>query len=118
MDDDSPRIIEYQSSSHRSGSPRLIRAGASAAVAADIALLAAVFIWNGGRIWGPYLNPPVTVNWAHPIAEGSLVLGVIGLFASGVGLVRSSAVGWGVVAATASAAFLVGAVCVVIFGLL
>jgi hypothetical protein len=36
----------------------LIRVGALTAIAADLALLAAIFIWNGGLIWGPYLNPP------------------------------------------------------------
>jgi hypothetical protein len=116
---DSPsQSIEYQPSQPNRGGTRLIRTGALTAVVADLALLAAIFIWNGGRIWGPYLNPPVTVSWAQPIAGMSLLFGLVGTFASGVGLMRPSPTAWKVVAALASCGYLIGVVCVVIFGLL
>lgn len=83
-----------------------------------MALLAAVFIWNGGRIWGPYLNPPVTIYWAQPIAAVSSILGIVGVFTSAVGLARSSVLYWKVIAATAAVGFLLGTVCIVYFGLL
>jgi hypothetical protein len=110
--------IEYEPLRPRRGAARLIRVGAFSAIIADLALLAAIFIWNGGRIWGPYLNPPVTVSWAHPIAAVSLSFGLVGIFASGVGVLRPSPVAWKVVAALASSGYLIGVVCVVIFGLL
>jgi hypothetical protein len=112
------RPIQYEPSQRGRGAPRLIRVGASTAVVADVALPAAIFIWNGGRIWGPYLNPPVTVSWAQPIAAVSLLFGLTGIFASGVGVMRPSPVAWKVVAALASCGYLVGVVCVIIFGLL
>jgi hypothetical protein len=116
---DSPsQTIEYQPPQARRGAPRLICVGALTAVAADLALLAAIFIWNGGRIWGPYLSPPVTVSWAQPVAAVSLLFGLVGVFASGVGIMRAAPVAWKVVAALASCGYLIGVVCVVIFGLL
>ena len=116
---DSPsRPIEYEPSQPGRGLPRLIHIGAFTAAVADLALLAAIFIWNGGRIWGPYLNPPVTVSWAQPIATVSLVFGLVGIFASGVGMMRPSPVAWKVVAALASCSYLIGTGCIVMFGLL
>ena len=118
MTDSPSRPIEYEPSQPGRGAARLIRIGALTAVVADLAVLAAIFIWNGGRIWGPYLNPPVTVSWAQPIAAVSLLFGLVGIFASGVGVMRPSPVGWKVVAGLASCGYLIGVVCVVIFGLL
>jgi hypothetical protein len=96
----------------------LIRIGTLTVVVADLALLLAIFIRNGGRIWGPYLNPPVTVFWATPIFFVSVVLGVIGMFACGIGLVRPGGRTWKFAAATAPLAYLGIFVCVVLFGLL
>ena len=98
--------------------PTLIRIGAFAAIVADLALLAAIFIVNGGLIWGPYLYPPVTIYWAQPVAALSLLFGLVGVFASGVSMVRRAPVAWKVVAALASCGYLAGVGCVVIFGLL
>ena len=109
--------LNYLHPPARRRAPLLIRVGALAAVLADLALLTAVFIWNGGRFWGPYLNPPVTVSWAHPILLASLLLGVTGVITSGVGLVRPAPWGLKVTAAAASLAYLAGFVCVVVFGL-
>ena len=112
------RPIESVPLQRRRGAEKLIRIGALTAVVADVALLAAIFVWDGGRIWGPYLNPPVTIFWAQPIAAVSLLFGLVGIFASGVGLMGPSPVAWKFVAVLASCGFLIGAVCVVIFGLL
>jgi hypothetical protein len=116
---DSPsQTIEYQPRQARHGAPRLIRVGVLAAITADLVLLVAIFICNGGRVWGPYLNPPVTGFWAQPIAAVSLLFGLVGIFASGVGIVRPAPAAWKVVAALASCGYLIGVVCVFSFGLL
>jgi hypothetical protein len=46
-----------------------------------------------------------------------LLFGLVGIFASGVGMMRPSPVAWKTAAALASCAYLIGVICVV-FGLL
>jgi hypothetical protein len=110
--------IEYEPSMAPRRAPILIRVGAASSVVAGLMLLAAIFIRNGGRYWGPYLYPPVTIDWADPFFFGSMLSGLVGVFASGLGAVRPAAVGWKVVAVGASAGYLVGFVCVVLFRML
>ena len=111
--------LDYAGRPSNRGASKAILIGIFAAVIADIALIVAIFIWNGGRIWGRYLNPLVAFyRWGHPIFIASLVLGVVACFATGIGLVRPARAALKVSAAIASGAYLVGFGCVVIFGLI
>ena len=116
MSSDVIPTLEYAGVPSNRRASTAIRIGISAAIIADIALLAAIFIWNGGRIWGQYLYPPVTVYWAQPIFIASLVLAVVACFASGTGLVRPARGALKISAAISSGAYLIGFGCVVIFG--
>lgn len=118
MSDEVVTTLNYQDPPDRRRASVAIRVGTLSALVADVALLTAVFIWNGGHVWGPYLNPPVTVSWAQPIFLASLLLGLVGVIASGVGLVRPASGAWKVAAAGTSVGYLVGFACVAIFGLL
>ena len=118
MTDKPTTTLEYQRPPRRRGAPAAVWVALLAAVVADLALPASVFIWNGGRYWGPYLYPPVTIFWARPIFLASVAFGIVALFASGIGLIRQAAAKWKIAAATASIAYWLGFACIVNFGLI
>ena len=117
MTDSPARPIEYERLQPGRGQSRLIRVGALTAVIADSLLLASIYIWLGGEIGRPDVKPPIPVLWAKPIAAASVLFGLVGIFTSGVGLKRPCPVAWKVLAALASCSYIIGVVCVVIFGL-
>jgi hypothetical protein len=110
--------LDYQNARLEKRPSAVIRIGIGAGVAADVALVVAIFIWNGSQVWGPYLNPPVTIYWARPLFIASMAFGSVALSGSGIGLLRPEPTVWKVFAATLSAAYLMGFGCVLSFGLI
>lgn len=109
--------IDYQHKPVERRSSRLVLFGATTAIVADVALLLSIFIRRGGQYWGPYLKP-VTIFWSEPIFFASLLLGIIAIFAAGLGVLRPAAVIWKVVVAVGAVAYWAGFGCVVFFGLI
>jgi hypothetical protein len=118
LTDNGDQTIEYEPARKPIGAGKLVRIGVLAAGAGDLALLVAIFLNNGVRICYAYFHVFLPVELAQPIAAFSLLPGLMGIFASGISLVRPASRAWKVVGASLSILYLLIVICVVIFGLL